>query len=147
MATLISTAAAILCTDALTELLDDGTPGDVAQIIIWGGSVPVQADSSVDPSCVVLATFDLPSPSFGVAAANGANVEALMHPAVSSTVLGSADGTATFCRFYSGTGDSVLQADVGLADSGALVILNTLSIHAGEDVSIAETPILQMPIR
>lgn len=147
MTTLTSSAAAILCTEALTALIDEGTDTSPAQIIIWGGPVPLDADAAVSSTCEVLATFDLPSPAFGPVALNGDNVEALMHSAVAPTVLGSATGTVTFCRFYNGLGDAVLQADVGLADSGALVSLNSLSIHAGEDVSILGAPILQMPIR
>lgn len=146
MATMISEEAAILCVNTLTELLD-AEGDDPAQIIIWGGPVPAAVNDPVDGSCQVLATFELPATTFGVAAVNGVNVEALMNPAVAMTVLGEANGTATFCRFYNGLGDAVLQADVGLADSGALVILNTLTIHTAEDVTIGEVPILQMPIR
>ena len=130
MAIQLSQAAASAMADALDAYINTG---GIGKIIIYGGSVPANANATA--SATVLATFDsvgsvVANPMFGNAS-NG--VITLANTPM--TKAASATGTATHFRIYQTNGTTVaLQGTVGT--SSADLILNTVSLTSGVNVTI-----------
>lgn len=106
--------------DAATDLLDGGT------IEVRSGSAPGVANTATG---TVLATFTLPTPSFGTASSKVATLGSV------SSVNGSATGTAGYFRLKSSGGTAYIEGTCGTS-GGSELQLSTLSIVSGSPVSV-----------
>lgn len=87
----------------------------------------------------LLAQVNFSDPAFGNADANAtATANAISSPNAVNT------GTATYARGYDSDGNTVVNFSVGLAGSGADIIMSTLSITSGQPVPFASLT-LTMP--
>jgi hypothetical protein len=124
MATRITTARQNAACDSVVDAIDTGAPASTLEL--RSGAQPASANDADAGS--LLATFDLPDPCFGGAAAGVATANAI------AAVTGDADGTAGHFRVKDGAGTVVMDGDVGVG-SGELQ-LNTDTISIGVDVEI-----------
>lgn len=130
----MATSLTALTASALADALDAYTnTGGAGKIIIYGGSVPANADATASPT--VLVTFDsthgtTQNPMFGAAASGVITLQG-----TPLTTPATATGTATHFRIYQNNGTTcVLQGSVGT--SGAELNLNTVSITSAVNVTI-----------
>lgn len=79
----------------------------------------------------LLATFSLPSPSFGSASSGTITANSI------TPITASATGTAQSFSVTDGSDNVVFQGTVGVAGSGADLILNTTSLVTGGAVSVS----------
>lgn len=122
MATKITNAASSAMADALTTAI-----GASGRCKIYSGSAPATADTAASGTLLVNAA--LSATAFG-AGSNGVITLA----GTPITTAASATGTAGYFRLTTSGGTTVLQGDVGT--SGAELILNTLAIVNGVNVTI-----------
>lgn len=128
----LRTDGLIAAVDAVAALVEIGS--GTAQLTIWSGDEPTLITDAIDPvENIHLATFDLPSPTFGGAATVADGVEALAFSIVDATAV--ATGEATFFRLYDGNGAALMQGGVSEGDSTPLKI-NQTNIVTGAAVSI-----------
>ena len=130
MALFVANPAAQSMMTALEAAIDAGT---AAQLVIYSGSVPADADAALSGN-TVLAEL-LCADTFGTVAANGNNAR-ITAAAIAADTSANNSGTATFWRLFTQTdkATTVLQGSVGT--SGAELILNTVAITAGSTVSV-----------
>lgn len=130
MATTLTNLAASALADALDAYVNTG---GVGKIIIYGGTVPANAQAA--STGTVLVTFDsthgtVQNPMFGSAASGVITLQG-----TPLTTPATATGTANHFRIYQNDGTTcVLQGAVGT--SGAELNLNTLSITSAVNVTI-----------
>lgn len=130
MALYMTNPAAVSMMTALEAAIDAGT---AAQLVIYSGTVPADADAALSAQ-VILAEL-LCSATFGTVAANGNNAR-ITAAAIAPDTSANNSGTASFWRLYTQTDKvtNVLQGAVGTAS--AELILNTTAITAGSQVSV-----------
>lgn len=129
----ISTAIRNALCDAAVDSIDSGA--GTAKLQLWSGSVPAQVTDT--PAGTKLAEFDLPNPAFGASAAGVATANAI------SDVVGLAAGTVGFARVVDRDGTGLWDND-DVGTSGTQIVLNTLTISVGLDVSVSSW-LVQMP--
>ena len=95
---------------------------------LYTESRPASADTAISNQ-TLLAEYSLPDPAGTVS--NGV----LTGPALSSALV-LADGSAAWARAVDSSGVTVLDLDVGLAGSGASVIIDSLSLVTGGLVAV-----------
>jgi hypothetical protein len=117
-----SYAAANAAADGICGLCDDGS------IRIYAGTQPATPDDA--PAGAMLAEPTLSSPAFA-AAVDGTAVAHLITDAVAV-----ATGDAAWYRLTASDGGAVTDDECGLIGSGAALELETLSINAGDRVTI-----------
>jgi hypothetical protein len=117
---------------AMTRAMD-ADPVQPARLKIY--AAPVPAAGQPPDTAVLLATLAFPRPSLD----NVTNKTlTLLNP---STTLVSTTGEAGWARIENGAGQYVVDLDVGVAGSGAAVILNngtpdSLMLYAGGELSV-----------
>lgn len=126
MAILIYTSARNAAADAIVDLIDGGA--SAGRIEIRSGSRP-----SVNAALTgtVLASITLADPAFGAAASGVATATV---PQSDSSA--DATGTAGYLAALDSDSNVIYTATVGTSGSGADAILSTLSIVAGEPVTL-----------
>jgi hypothetical protein len=129
----VTNAVAVSMMNAYLAAQDAGT---AAVIRILTGTAPADADAA--ETGTLLGTLTCTAVS-GTVAANGNNAR-LTFAAISPDTSADATGTATYFRILTQTGGTVIaQGDVGTA--GASLILNTVAITAGSQISITSATI------
>lgn len=123
MATRLPTNVQNAACDAVVDLVDAGP--SFGTIDIRDGGQPATANLAATGT--LLATFTLPDPAFGAAAAGVATLD--NSPVISTTGL--AAGTAGWFRMKDSTGATVLDGLVG-----AELTLNTTSISIGVTIEV-----------
>ncbi len=126
----ISNAAALAMCNALVDLLDAGA--GVAKIEIRSGSQPADVDTTATGT--VLATINLPNPAFGNASDQNPNARASLLGVPLSDSSADNTGTASWFRAYDRNGTGIIDGTVGT--SSADMILDNVSINAGQQVTI-----------
>lgn len=112
----ISNVAAKAAMDAVTALINAGTPPGLLRI--YDGTAPADADTALSGNNV-LASFALATDAFGDAA--DANPGAVSTAASISDVNASATGTATFFRLLNAAGVCIAQGNVGVSSATCIV--------------------------
>ena len=123
MATRLPTNVQNAACDAVVDLVDAGP--SFGTIDIRSGGQPASANNAATGT--LLATFTLPDPAFGAAAAGVATLD--NSPVISTTGL--AAGTAGWFRMMDSTGATVLDGLVG-----AELTLNTTTISIGVTIEV-----------
>ena len=123
MATRLPTNVQNAACDAVVDLVDAGP--SFGTIDIRSGGQPASANNAATGT--LLATFTLPDPAFGAAAAGVATLD--NSPVISTTGL--AAGTAGWFRMKDSTGATVLDGLVG-----AELTLNTTTISIGVTIEV-----------
>ena len=131
--TIITNAAAIAACNAIVDLLDVGSGTAAIKIYTAGSGIPADVDTAISDQ-VLLATLPLANPAFG-AAADGTGKATATANAVTADSSADATGTAAFFRAVDRDGLAVIQGTVGT--SSADMVLNTVSIVSGVEVSIS----------
>lgn len=126
--TYVSTAARNAACNAVVDLLDAGA-GD-GTLKIYDGTRPANANTAVTTQ-VLLAQLTYADPAFGAAAAGVATANA-----IDSDASADDSGTASWFRSEDSDSNTVMDGDVGLSGSGANLILDSVSITAGQTVSV-----------
>lgn len=116
---------------ALTRAMD-AHPSQPARLLIY--TAPVPSAGQPPDTAQLLAELVFPKPSLNNVTAKTLN---LLNPA---TTLVSMTGEPAWARIENGAGQYVADLDVGVAGSGAAVILdngsNTLMLYAGGELSV-----------
>ncbi len=130
--TTISNAAAIAACDAIVDRLDEGASAAVLRI--YADTQPTGVDCAVDGQ-VLCAELTLNDPAFGAAsdADPGGRATADVSPVPTDSSANATD-TATWFRVSTSGGTAVIDGSVGT--SAADLILNTVSIVAGAEVTL-----------
>lgn len=133
----IANAQALVACDAFADSCDLGSGVAQATLVIYSGSVPALVDTALGAQ-VVLAQLPMSNPAFGAAAdANpGATATAA---SITSDTAADATGTASFFRILDRNGTARIQGTVGT--SGAELILNSVAITIGTQVSVTSLTI------
>ena len=143
MACRLAAATAIAACDAVVDDFDGASTA--AHLKIYAGTVPAYADTEITDQ-TVLADITLNRPAFGNAAADAGNhwaeADLDVDPAVADSSA-DASGTAAFFRIIDDAAACLAQGTVGIAESGADLILNTTAIAETANVSITS---LQMRV-
>jgi len=110
-------------------------------IRLYNGTRPTDADTALSGN-TLLATGGYSNPAFGAADSTGTCTS----NAISSETNAPNAGTATFARLFESDGTTVVaDVSVGIAGSGAELIVSTLTIGAGATV-VFLTQSLQDPV-
>jgi len=126
----ISNAAAIAACDAVVDLLDGGAGAGKLQI--YDGAQPAGPDTAVTTQ-TKLAELTLTDPAFGAAADDDPGAKATA-AAIADDAAADATGTAAWFRAVDSNGLAVIDGTVALA--AADLILDSLSITAGQTVKV-----------
>lgn len=115
--------------DAIVDRLDSGGAGTIK---IYDGAKAATADTALGAQ-VLLATLTFSATAFGAAS----NADPTVATAASITSDSSADatGTATWARWASGGGTTILDCSVGTATSD--IIFGTAAFVAGAVIAIS----------
>lgn len=122
----LTNATASVACDAIVDRLDEGS--GAGTIKIYNGTIPTDADTAVGAQ-TLLATLTFSDPAFG-AASNGVATAS----AITSDTSADASGTATWSRWATSGGTTILDCTVGT--SGEDINFNTNVFVAGATVSI-----------
>lgn len=128
----ITNAQAITCCDAIVDSCDLGSGVAQATLVIYSGSVPATAGTALGAQ-VVLAQLPMSNPAFGNAA-NASPGAIATAAAITSDSAADATGTASFFRILDRNSVARIQGTVGT--SGAELILNSVAITVGTQVSV-----------
>lgn len=127
--------------DAVRNAMADGAVDQTdvgagtAVLEVYTGSAPGAISGT--PAGTLLASFDLPNPAFGNAAAG---VATLLGVPIATT--GVAAGTATYARVVNRNGDAILDTeDVGT--SGNVVTMSTTTVSIGLDIDLTAMTVTQ----
>ncbi len=112
--------------DGAVDTIDVGA--GTAVLEIYSGSAPGSIGGA--PAGTLLASFNLPNPAFGAAAAGVATLQGVP---ISTTGVG--DGTAGYARIRDRNGDTNFDTE-DLGTSGTEVVLSTLTISTGLDIDL-----------
>ena len=123
----ITNAAASAAADSVVDLLDAGAAA--AHLRIYDGSQPATADTALGAQ-VLLADLTMSDPAFG-AASNGVATAS----AITADPSANATGTAAWGTLVDSNLLRVCDFTVGTASAD--LILNTVSIVAGAEVSVS----------
>lgn len=121
----LTNAMASAAADAVVDSIDSGGAGTIA---IYNGTIPTDADTAVGGQ-TLLATLTFNATAFGAAANGVATANAIVDDSSAD-----ATGTATWARWRSGGGTTILDCTVGT--SGEDINFNTNSFVAGAVISI-----------
>lgn len=132
----LTNAVVIVGLDAMLDLLDTGT---AAVINIYDSTVPADADTALGAQ-VLLAQLTMDATAFGGAVDDTPGALATA-AAIAADSSADATGTATFFRVLTQDGGTV-RAQGTVGTSSADLILNTVSITAGSNVSISAFTVL-----
>lgn len=133
----ISNAAAIAMLDALVDRLDAGS--GAGKIRIYDGTRPTDVDTAVGAQ-VLLAELTLSDPAFGAAADDTPGAIATADP-ITDDSAANATGTASWFRALDSNNVAIIDGNVGT--SSADLILDSVSITAGQTVSVNSWTITQ----
>lgn len=126
MATRISSASRNAAANGIVDLID--AAGAAGTLELRTGAQPATADDVATGT--LLATFTLPRPCFGNAAAGVATAAAI------ATVQGVAAGTAAYFRVKDSAGATIIDGSVTATGAGGDLTLNTTTVSVGVDVGI-----------
>jgi len=115
------------------------TGGGTAVLRIYSGARPDKVDSALSGNRL-LAELNLSNPAFGAAADDNPNAIATAN-AITDDSSANATGTASFFRVSDRAGTPVIDGNVGT--SGEDLNLDSLSITAGQTVSISSWTITE----
>lgn len=117
----------------LTTITVGGTPGTFR---IYAGAIP--ADLTVTPTGALLASANM-GPGGAVNPFTATSSSTLVSSGFALPWSGSivASGTATYWRVYDGAGTPVLQGSIGVAGSGAELILTSVTFTAGGTFTVS----------
>ncbi len=110
--------------DAANALLNGGS------IKVYTGTRPATPETALSGN-TLLGTLTLNATAFAAASGGGTNINA-----VTSDASADATGTATWCSFLTSGGTRLIDATVGVAGSGADVILDTTTVVAGKNIAV-----------
>lgn len=133
----ISNAVAIVVLDAKVDEIDIGA--GTAVLKIYDGTRPDKVDDAVTTQNI-LSEHNLSNPAFGNASDNNPGAIATAN-AISDDTSANNTGTATWFRVFDRNGDAVIDGNVGT--SAADLILDSVSITAGQRVSISSWTITE----
>lgn len=133
----ISNAVAIAALNAKVDAIDTG--GGTAVLRIYSGTRPDKVDTALSGN-TLLAELNLSNPAFGAAADDNPNAIATAS-AITDDSSANATGTASFFRVLDRAGTAVIDGNV--ATSGADLNLDSVSITAGQTVSISSWTITE----
>lgn len=128
----ISNAAAKAACDAIVDRLDLGTGTATGLLRIYDGTQATDPDTAVGAQ-VKLAELTLSNPAFG-AAADAAPGGRATASAITADSSADATGTASWFRAVDRDGVAVIDGSVGTATAD--LILGSVSITAGVNVSV-----------
>jgi len=128
--TTISNAAAIAACDAIVDLLDAGDGAGKLQI--YSGSQPANPDVAITDQ-TKLAELTLNDPAFG-AAADGEPGGVATAESITDDSSADATGTAAWFRAVDSDGTAIIDGTVGTSDAD--LILDSVSITAGQTVKV-----------
>ena len=128
--TTISNAAAKAACDAIVDLLDAGAAAGKLQV--YDGSQPADPDTAVTTQ-TKLAELTLSDPAFGDAADDNPGGKATAN-AITDLSTADATGTAAWFRAVDSDGTAIIDGSVGT--SSADLILDSVSITAGQTVKV-----------
>lgn len=126
MATRLPTAARNAACDAIVDRIDAGAAAGTLELRT--GPQPSSANNAATGT--LLATFTLPDPCFGNAAAGTATANAI------TSVLAAATGTAGWFRVKDSDGNSVVDGSVTATGGGGDLELNAVAVTATVAVTI-----------
>lgn len=131
----ISNAAAIAMCNALVDLIDAGS--GAGYLNIYNGSKPAGPDVAVSGQ-TLLSEHTMSDPAFGSAAdaSPGATATA---SAIGDDSSAAATGTASWFRIFDSDDTAIFDGSVGTSDAD--LILDSVSITAGQTVSISSCTI------
>ena len=132
----ITNAAAIVMCDALVDLIDVGTTGE---IVIYGDTRPTDADTAIGAQ-TLLATLVYSATAFGAASDAGPGAVATAGSITDDTSCDATD-TATWFRITDGNNLAIMDGTVGT--SGADMNFNTVAFTAGSTISVTAQTITQ----
>ena len=121
--TITSARALSMCNDLVDSFDTDGT---TSSLVVYSGSVPVDADASVTGSILVTLPLDA-TETFGAAQDTGSAATATL-TGLPLTATISASGTATHFRMIADDDTVILQGTVGTTGSGADLLLDVTSL-------------------
>lgn len=133
----ISNAVAIVVLDAKVDEIDIGA--GTAALKIYDGTRPDKVDDAVTTQNI-LSEHNLSNPAFGNASDNNPGAIATAN-AIGDDTSANNTGTATWFRVFDRNGDAVIDGNVGT--SAADLILDSVSITAGQRVSISSWTITE----
>lgn len=126
MSLVISEAAGLASILAIRGQFEGDGP-DSPMLTIWSGEPPDEIDDDVDDETnLILADFTLIGTVFGDPAREDNALVCDLLPV--GGVMGADEGQASFFRMYDRNGETVLQGSVGLADSGADLVIDDIDI-------------------
>lgn len=130
VATRISNDAAKAAADAITALLNAGA--GAGKLRIYDGTQPAGPDTAISDQ-TLLAELTLTDPAFGAAAdaSPGATATAA---SISDDTSANATGTASWFRAVDSDDNAVIDGSVGTSDAD--LILDSVSITAGQTVKV-----------
>lgn len=128
--TTISNNAAKAAADAIVDLLDAGA--SAGKLRIYDGSQPAGPDTAVTTQ-TLLAELTLSDPAFGAAADDDPGGKATADT-ITDDSSANAMGTAAWFRAVDSDGNAVIDGSVGTSDAD--LILDSVSITAGQTVSV-----------
>lgn len=123
----ISSAARSAAADAVTTLINAGTPPGLLRI--YSGTIPTDANTALGAQ-VLLGTLTMANPAFAAAAAGVATAGA-----IASDTSADATGTASFFRILNAAGVCILQGSVGT--SAADLVLSSTAITLGGTIAVS----------
>ena len=121
--------------DEITAELDAGV--GAAKLRIYDGAQPADADTAVGAQ-TLLAELVMTDPSAGAAAAGVWTASAIADDASAN-----ATGTAAWFRIVDSDDNAVLDGDITVTAGGGDIELDSLSITAGQTVSITSLTITE----
>lgn len=127
MALSLATSARNAAVNAVVALLDAGTGPGTLQIRT--GSKPATPDTAATGT--LLGTLTFSDPAFGAASSGVATAGT-----ITSDTIADASGTAGYFRALDSTGAAVFDGTIGLAASGADLIMDSVTIVAGGVIAI-----------
>ena len=133
----ISNAAAIAALNAKVDLLDAGGAGAIK---IYSGTRPDKVDTALSGN-TLLAQLTLSATAFGAAVDANPNATATA-AAITDDSSANATGTASWFRATNNAGTGVIDGNV--ATSSADIVLDSVSITAGQTVSISSWVITEL---
>jgi hypothetical protein len=115
----------------LQAVLDALSVGGSPSLCLYEGGMP--STPSASPSGALLASLPW-SGSAGTVGVDGA--DALLTLTLPDLALAVAGGTIGFARLVNGAGVGVIDADVSITPGAAVLLLDTLTVYAGGQVTL-----------
>lgn len=129
--TTIGNAAALAACDGIVDLIDAGS--GAGKLRIYSGTQPTNPDVAITDQ-TLLAELTFGDPAFG-AAADGTPGGVATANSITADSSANASGTATWFRAVDSDDNAIFDGTVGT--SGANLNLDSVSITAGQSVSVS----------